>query len=388
MDKISFLKKLIGDNKTDIVIEILYSIFKTNNDIINEIILCKSSLNILRKQILTTDGSQTLIQKNKINEALLSIIDANIGDCMALSMPKIDLYNKEIAVYEHILWNFVDIMNSKNDYEYFLSKYPNSIFAPLAQRAIQNIDENYLEGTVIVHLTNGVPQRFEIAEILTFGYFIDVVASLLEAYVKNETYGKDWILELGHNSHYFLKNGRIIVDDYHSKKVKDIRSLRELGIHDKTTLYVKMLDNDSLIDNSIYSDVEFEYQKSVCIDLLEAEDSPNELVKNAQKKLQEIKAKTINVYHSNKANDKPKNQEENNNPPATILEGKKNMLPGIEILFYIVFYILCLFFPVLIYLFYKTMLQENVRILDLFSIFFMICMLVVSVSEMWYRKRK
>lgn len=388
MDNVTLLKKLIAEDRIDVVVEILCLIFKTKIDVYNEVILCKSRLTSLRKELLTTDTDQILRQKNLINKALLLIIDANYINCIASSVPKIEAYNIEIAVFEQALWNFVEIMNGKNDYEYFLSKYPGSIFSSFAQRAIQDIDKNYLESTVIVQLTTSTPHRFNIAQIDSFGHLVDIISNLLDAYVQNDKYGQGWILELGHDTHYILKHGRMIVDDYHSKRVKDIRSLHEMSINDNTTLYVKRLKGNTMIDDVIYSDVVVTYQKSVCNFMLNAEDIPDELIRSAQQKLREIENKTIKVCHLERTNSKPKNNEEKNKAAPVSFKDNRSVLPTDEIVFYVVFLILCLFFPVLLYLFINALQREDVRIWDVFSIFLMICIQLFSTITMWYFKRK
>ncbi len=370
------------------MVEILCLILKTKIEVYNEVILCKSSLNNLRKQLLTTDKDQILKQKNLINQALLLIIDANYINCMASSVPKIEPYNIEIAIFEQALWNFVEIMNGKNDYEYFLSKYPDSIFSSFAQRAIQDIDKNYLESTVIVQLTTSTPHRFNIAQIDSFGHLVDIISNLLDAYVQNDKYGQGWILELGHDTHYILKHGRMIVDDYHSKRVKDIRSLREMGINDNTTLYVKKLKENTMIDDVIYSDVIVGYQKSVCNFMLNAEGVPDELIRSAQRKLHEIETTAIKVCHLERTNSKPKIHEGKNKAVPVSFKYNRSVLHTDEIVFYMVFLILCLFFPVLLYLFINALQRDDVRFWDVFIIFIMICIQLLSTSAMWYFKRK
>lgn len=385
MDNITILKNLIGEGKTDIVIEILSSIFKPNNDIYNDIILCKSNVSRYGREMLTIDEDKLQRQKNKINFVLLSIIDNNANNCMAFSLPQLETFKNEIGVFEKILWEFAAMMNGKNDYEYFLSRYPDSVYASLAQRAIQDIDGNYLDGTVIVQLTTSTVQRFEISQIKTFGNFVEIISNLLDTYLQNVYYGQGWVLQLGNNT--ILKHGRMIVDDYHSKNVKDIRSLCEMGINHNTNLYVKRLKENILIDDTIYSDVMANYQKNVCNDVLRTEDASDELLIRAQQKLHEIRSKTINVFHLKKNNLEEKTPEVSITPPV-IAEDKRSILYNDEIVFYIAFSILCLFFPFLLYLFIDTLGEEDARMEDVLIIFFMICMQLLSTRAMWYFKQK
>lgn len=389
MDNIQILENLISENKPEITLEILSTIFEDNNYVNTQIVLLKGRLRSNSdSQIKGADYKDLQSEYVRINESILNIIHQNAEYCTSLYIPEIKNTNMKVERYEILLWNFVKMMNTKKDYEYYLSKYPESIFTSLAYYAIQNIEEGYLAGTVIVHLTSRATERFEIGALTNFGQFTDVISKLIYPFVNNNKYGREWVLELGHDSNIFLKHGRMIVEDYHSEKVKDVRSLLEMGINDETKLTVKKIGYERANDNEIYSDVIADYYKNICQEILRLSDLPEDIRVRAEQKIKDIEGAKIHFYLlDNKMDDTRKKTETNQGETLTV--NKKTFLVQIDkdgIPFKITYFMLWAFLPILLFLFIDAFFWRKVSIADTIIILFMIFWLLISVLAMRYIK--
>ena len=390
MDGILFLKNLIKENKPEITLEILRTIFKDYNEVNNDIILLEAKLmNIKKKFIIGEDERYLEKEYMKINRSILEIIDQYADYCMVLHIPDVKRVINEIGRYEILLWRFVIIMNTKKDYEYFLSKYPQSDLTSLAHDAIQKIEKGYLEGTVLVHLTSNKAERFKIRTNVNFGQFTDIISKLIYLGENNNKYGQEWVLELGHDTNKPLQHGSMIVEDYHSEKVKDVRSLLEMGINEETRLTVRKIGYDTTNDNEIYSDVIADYQKKICQEILKLNDFPEDIRVRAEQKIKDIEGAKVHFYLlNNKIEDTDKKPETNGREvPKTQQQNTFwGQINKDSVLLKIIYFILWAFLPMLLFLLFDALFWRKVSIADTIIILFMICLLLISLLAMRYIK--
>ena len=118
------LKSLIGENKTDIVLEKLLSMLKEqHNDLFNEVILKLQQYNKLKKEVRTgvIDSAASNLQFNQINYYLLETIDEIEKSFLTDSLPAFSAKHIEERVeYFRPIVAFLqaDIQEKEINYDY------------------------------------------------------------------------------------------------------------------------------------------------------------------------------------------------------------------------------------------------------------------------------